>query len=219
MTISSMKNSPISYIYMFCCFAFFWGIKLIILGGSMKAEFTLKSFALTIILSLFIGIVYILQDICKISYIERNIIKKSSYYAYYDCGIYENKNVPFIVQIKKDCVDIYMHESYFFLSNYYLDKKSFISKLKNRCDILNATDYMYIYMYKYTGTLIFTCTFFLLWHACLYVTIVNSVILGVIISISLTLSLLCICSFIDECLEEYITNIMKKRNLEYFITK
>lgn len=217
MTISKMKNRPISFLFMIISYVIFWAVKLLVVGGNIDAQFTPKSYILTIVLGLVIGFIYVLTDIYKIKRLEKDVMKKSHYLDEYDCSIFKDYDVPFIIEIQDGRCYIYLNQYHFFLVNYKVDKSVYISGLKSRYKNLNKMDIFYIYSYKYIITLLFTCSFFVFWHFCMYMVTINSVFIAVVAVLLAPIVLTCICCAIDDGFLYFVKKAMKKRNLEIFI--
>lgn len=213
MTISTIKNRRISFIFIIVSFIIFLCLRFFVLEYGVV---TFSSYLLVTLIGLTLGFIYTLVDIWQINRLEKNIIENSSYLENYKCNVFKETDASFIVEIKKGKCSVYLSQKGLYSANYYYDIQRYITKLESRCDRLNIIDLLIIYLYKYpTELLVFSMSFVQFWICFHILTTINTIDVISLIALPILFSLL---TFkIDDLCDFYLKKIMFKRELGDFV--
>jgi len=213
MTISTMKTRRISFVFVIVSFIIFLCLSFFVLEDGVV---TFSSCFIVALIGLALGFIYTLVDILQINRLEKNIIAGSSYMENYECSVFKETDVSFIVEIKKGKCTVYLSQKSLYLANYYYDIQRYVNKLKYRCKHLNIVDLLIIYLYKYrTQLLVFSMSFVQFWICFHILTAINTFDIISLIALPILFSLLTFKT--DDLCGFSLKKIMYKRELEYFV--
>lgn len=215
MTISTMKNKRISFVFIIFTFIIFLCLRFFVLTDGVA---TFSSCLFVALVGFTLGIIYTLVDIWQINRLEKSIIANFSYLENYKCNVFKETDASFIAQIKKGKCTVYLSQKGLYLADYYYDIQRYVTKLQSRCERLNIIDLLIIYLYKYRmHLLVFSMSFLQFWICFHILTTINT--MDVISLVALPILFALITFKIDDLCDFYFKRIMFKRELGYFIVR
>lgn len=219
MIISTARGKPFSLIFMLYNFAIFQLLNIMLLDKIVIYKNVALIFISIIVLAVFTALVYILMNIWFRHYIEKDIVRISSYIEQYDCFLYDDYDIKCIVKLNNKTCKLYYNELNLFLTKVHGSRAEYILSLKSSFINLNKTDILFIYLYKYISVVVVSVIYFFMWFACISVSLAYSSIYTEILAILPIVFLIILLYFIlDFVFSIYLIVILKKRNLEFFAT-
>lgn len=216
MTISTASGKPFSILFMLFNFLMYWILKFVLLDEMAKNHSTVFTSTIMLIFALITCLIYILINMY---FTNKKIIRRSNYIGEYGCSIFTEYNMVGAVKIKKDICNIYINHMYLCWNQYPSDRAEYISKLKSRFLRLSKSDILYVYFYKYINTVLMSILLFSIWQISNSCIASTSISRQIIIASIISIALISVYFIVDIICMNVIIKTIKKRNLEFFISK
>lgn len=219
MIISTRKEELMTVPFIFFNFFVYWILKFTLFDPFMKAGGSIPIVSSLLVLSAIItGLIYILFNIRFINNVEKQVMKNSQYLEQFDCSIYPVYPASHIIFIEKGKINVYINHMFLMMNFYKSDIPEYVSDLKTSVKNLNKKDIFVILLYKKLEHIFLSILFFVVWNL---TSMINNKNVFVEISeiIFSTIAAIIVYLIVSKLFKKYITNIIKKRNLQFILTK
>lgn len=217
MIISTKTCNPFKTSFLLFNIMLFILMKLMVIDKINQNTPMVVSSICTILIAAFIALTYALLDILLVYLKEKKVVSSSNYASIYGCYLYSIYNTAYIFKLGKEKNEVYVNQPYLVLTQYTADRPDYIKRIKSRINNLNKVDIVYIYLYKYTSTVLMSLNFFVIWYVFNLLDYFDPVV-HVLTLLVCTLGLTLVYFEIINIVMRKLTRVMKNRDLSIFLS-
>lgn len=214
MIISTMKGKPCSVLFIVFNLLIFWAFRYFVLGNVGVNMSLISIYSMFILIALITTFMYILIDLYIKYRFRKKAVDNYTNIEEYNSGSLGVFDTLCILKVKQN-----MSETYKDTELYHSNREKYMKNLHSRYETLNTREKLYIYFFEYINVVIMSVLIFIAWVSCYDINFLSSILYHISVLLGIAATLIFSYYIITNICLKVITNVIKKRGLQFFVCR